>query len=73
VTEDGKVEVRGVVAVNGRGEMCFFAHSRADGVPLLLGPRALRDAVYAAPARRITHDQLAALDPVDPDGEERRA
>jgi hypothetical protein len=29
------VEVRGVVARNNRGEVCFFADSRADGLPLL--------------------------------------
>jgi hypothetical protein len=75
---DGRVEVRGVIAMNGRGEWCFFAHSRADGVPIPMAAagaspslrelRVLADfrkAVEVAPTRRVTHSVLAEVDPDD--------
>lgn len=67
---DGLIEVRGVVAMNGRGEVCFFADSRAEGLPILGDdgramtsslahlPREVRE----ASPRRVTRDAFAALD-----------
>ncbi len=57
------IEVRGFIAKNGNGNLAFFATTRSTGVPLTSGPRALRDAVYAADARRVLLADLAALDP----------
>lgn len=65
-------EVRGFIGMNGNGELAFFAHSRAEGVPIPgidyspRGPISLDDlgrAIVAAPARRIMLDDLAAIDP----------
>lgn len=68
---DGLIEVRGVVAANGRGEVCFFAHSRADGLPILGDDgRAMTSSlahlareVREAPVRRVTREDFAVLDP----------
>lgn len=46
----GGVETRGFVAKNGRGQWCFFAHSRANGVPIA---GALLNEVRDAPARNV--------------------
>lgn len=67
---DNGVEVRGVIAMNGRGELCFFAHSRGDGVPLFRpggGPMHagwddVADVMFAAEPRRVPHTALARLD-----------
>jgi hypothetical protein len=75
--DDGKVEVRGVIAMNGYGELCFFASSMAEGLPICKpdgGPHDhasvgedelayLLRAIINAPPRRCTHAQLAELDP----------
>jgi hypothetical protein len=70
------VEVRGVIAMNGMGQLCFFAHSRAEGLPLLddggsflATPDELRRAITEAPSRRTNHRQLAKLDPIAMGGE----
>lgn len=58
------VEVRGVIAMNGRRELCFFPTAGAEGISL--GDRVtgqVRDAILAAPARRVPHDTLRTLDP----------
>ena len=64
----------GVIAMNGRGELCFFADSRAEGVPIIdkagrsiepMPPR-LYCAIADSPARRVSHPDLAALDPPRP-------
>jgi hypothetical protein len=69
------IEVRGVVAMNGEGRLCFFADSRAEGVPVPgidyspRGPISMDElgrAIVAAPARRVTRDELEALDPPAP-------
>lgn len=62
------VEIRGVIGMNGNGQLCFFPHSRATGVALFdefgtVAAARLREAVEAAPARRFTHAEVAALDP----------
>jgi hypothetical protein len=71
---DGKIEVRGVIAANGLGELCFFPDSRAEGLPLIGKDGRWKDAVVArlycaiadAPSRRVSHPALAALDPPRP-------
>jgi hypothetical protein len=67
-SSDGRMEIRGIVGMNGRGQLCFFPHSRADGVPLFdsfgtVAAAALREAIETAPARRFTHTEVAMLDP----------
>ncbi len=57
------VEIRGFIGMNGNREICFFATSTADGVPLGYHFPGLKDVIVAAPARRVSHDDLAALDP----------
>jgi hypothetical protein len=67
------VEVRGFVARNNRGETCFFAHSLADGLPILGNDGRpmtsylahLPREVTGAPIRRVPHAALIALDPSD--------
>lgn len=71
MSSDGLMEIRGVVGMNGRGELCFFAHSRAEGLPILGDdgramtsslahlPREVRE----APPRRVSHADIARLDP----------
>jgi hypothetical protein len=63
-------EVRGVVARNGYGDLCFFATAESDGFPILdkdgsfrCTPDELRRALYAAPPRRVLHATLRSLDP----------
>ncbi len=57
------VEIRGFIAMNGKRELCFFPTSTAEGVPLGYHFPGLKDTIAAAPARRVSHDELAALDP----------
>lgn len=69
-SQPGGMEVRGIVGMNGYGQLCFFSHSHAEGVPLvdsfgMVAVAALREAVESAPARRVTHTAVAALDPED--------
>lgn len=69
--DDGTIEVRGVVAMNGRGEVCFFADSQDTGLAILGDDgRAMTSnlphlarAVSRAPARRVTLAALWRLDP----------
>ena len=69
------IEVRGVIAKNGLGELCFFADSRAEGFPLFReggGPMQegwddVAAAILAAPARRVSHQDLADLLDPPPD------
>lgn len=64
---DGRIEVRGLIAMNGNGELCFFAHARAEGVRLFddQGRQlSITDAILTAPARRVTHAEIRTLDPV---------
>lgn len=70
--DDGRIEVRGVIAMNGRDELCFFPHARAEGVPVPRGgsPSGVidaldqfRDAITDSPARRLTRHQVEAVDP----------
>jgi hypothetical protein len=70
-TGDGLIEVRGVIAMNGQGEVCFFAHSQDEGLPILGDDgRAMTSnmphlarAVRNAPPRRVTYPTLWRLDP----------
>lgn len=64
------IEVRGVIAMNGRRELCFFPDSRAEGVPLGAHLTGVKAAILAAPARRVSHATLAALDPRPPEPEQ---
>ena len=66
------IRVRGVIARNGLGELAFFSDSRAEGVPVpgldhsARGPIGLEPfaaAVAAAEERRVSYDDLAAIDP----------
>lgn len=56
------VRLYGVIARNGREELCFFpAEDCPEGVPLLDGMDAVMDAVLAAPEREVSHDAIRAL------------
>lgn len=65
------IEVRGVIAMNGQGDICFFADSRAEGLPLIdkdgrwrgESDHRLYHAIADAPVRRVSHEDLATLDP----------
>jgi len=57
------IEVHGFIAKNGSGQLCFFADTRATGVPLDSHPVTVRMAITGAPARRVLLADLAALDP----------
>jgi hypothetical protein len=72
----GGTTTYGLIANDGRGYVCFFAHSRATGVPILdeLGtfrstPDVLRRTILAAPRRKLGHDELEQLDPLELQGD----
>jgi hypothetical protein len=58
---DGQTEVRGVIAMNGYGQLCFFPTSKSEGHPIV--EKGLMGAIIVAPARRKTHAELERLDP----------
>lgn len=69
------IEIRGFIAMNGNGRLCFFPDAHAEGVPVPAidyGPRGplsfdeLGHAIILAPARRVSVEDLAALDPPAP-------
>lgn len=57
------IEVRGFIAMNGSGQLCFFADTRATGVPLDSHQVTVRMAIAGARARHVSRNALAELDP----------
>lgn len=61
------VGIRGVIAPNAAGMLCFFAVGFSDGVPVN-DREALLDAVAQAPVRRRSHTEIDVfLEPRGPE------
>jgi hypothetical protein len=70
------VQSYGIIAKNGRDEVCFFATSTSEGVPLIAATgqpaithytayKRLVEAIQAAPSRRLSHSRLRGIDPTE--------